>query len=201
MIISAPKSRKSWWRTVGHLLVKAWRSVALLEDTPRRIAIGSAIGTFFAFQPIVIGGQMAWGALATKLARGNVFASLPWAWITNPFTVAPIYYGCYRFGRLIAPVGSDVGYDEIAALGTSIVNLSLIESFKRTWELLVDIIVPLQLGCVIIGVLVGAGIYVGVFRATAWLQRRRFLRRAQWLGALARKRAAEPPATEGVHQT
>ncbi len=200
MIKTAPKSKKSLLRTLGHLLVKAWRSVALLEDTPRRIAIGSAIGTFFAFQPIVIGGQMAWGALATKLARGNVFASLPWAWITNPFTVAPIYYGCYRFGRLIAPVGEDIGYDEVAALGTSIMDLSLIESFKRTWVLLVDIIVPLQVGCVIIGALAGAGAYVAVFRVTGWLQRRRFLRRSQWLGKLARHRASEPPPVASVHQ-
>lgn len=200
MIRTAPKSTKSWLRTVGHLAVRAWRSVALLEDTPHRIALGSAVGAFFAFQPLVIGGQMAWAAGCARLLRGNMLASLPWSWLTNPLTVAPIYYGCYRLGRVIAPVGKDIGFEDIRAIYGHMDDLGLWGAAKEGWRLIVDIVVPLQIGCAIAGLAAAAAVYFGVLRLTRWAQRRRFLRRSEWLGAMRRTRDAdgEPPAASDV---
>src|SRR5687768_15554290 len=102
MIRLAPKTTKPWLRRWMHRTVRFFRLVVLLEDTPRRIALGSAIGIFFASQPFV-GSQMAAAALTSRLTRASVLASLPWTWLTNPLTVAPFYYASYRLGCVFWP--------------------------------------------------------------------------------------------------
>lgn len=66
----------------------------------RRSASGAfGIGLFFAFWPVPF--QM-WLSAATAIPfRANLPLSVATVWITNPFTMPPIFYGAYKLGSTV----------------------------------------------------------------------------------------------------
>lgn len=66
----------------------------------RRSAAGAfAVGLFFAFWPVPL--QM-WLAAAVAIPfRVNLPLSVATVWITNPFTMPPIFYGAYLVGTTV----------------------------------------------------------------------------------------------------
>ena len=85
----------------------------------RKSASGAfAIGLFFAFWPVPF--QM-WLAAALAIPfRVNLPLSVATVWITNPFTMPPIFYGAYKVGTFI--IGSPESNFE----------------FQVSWQWLVD---------------------------------------------------------------
>lgn len=69
-----------------------------VDDTPHRIALGVAVGIFIAWTP-TIGFQMLLTVLLATLFRANKLVGVPFVWISNPFTLVPIYYPNYIVGR------------------------------------------------------------------------------------------------------
>lgn len=76
------------------------KKVLLLDYSPKKIAMAAAVGILIGFSPYV--------GFHTALALGASFVfSLPLyplilgAYVTNPFTLVPIYTICYKFGELI----------------------------------------------------------------------------------------------------
>ena len=65
----------------------------------RSISLGLAVGLFCAFLPIPT--QMIFAAILAIAIRANFVLSVTAVWISNPFTIAPIYYFCYRVGRFL----------------------------------------------------------------------------------------------------
>ena len=58
-----------------------------------------AIGLFFAFWPVPF--QM-WLSAGTAIPfRANLPVSVATVWITNPFTMPPIFYGAYKVGSTV----------------------------------------------------------------------------------------------------
>ena len=133
-----------------------WRRLMNLEDTPHRIAFGVAIGTWVAFQPIV-GIQMVVGALLSRILRANVVASLPMAWITNPFTIVPIYYSTYRVG--IVFTGGEKTYGDIQRIFAQISELGFWRGLVEGYYFLVDIFWPMVVGGALVGVVLGGLFY------------------------------------------
>lgn len=80
---------------------KAWSSLSALSDAPHAVALGAAIGAFFAFLPMP--GQMAAAAAVAGATRCSVAAAAAATWISNPFTAAPIYGTTYALGILLHP--------------------------------------------------------------------------------------------------
>lgn len=155
----------------------AWRRVLSLDDSPHSIALGVFIGTFVAYQPIV-GFQMIVGALVCKIARANVIASLPLAWITNPVTIVPIYYGTYKLGVVFT--GGDLTYDDMKALWGRIGELGLVDGVVEGTRMLLGVMWPMVVGGAIVGIVNGAIFYVIVKRfVTAYQARSIHRRRAQ----------------------
>jgi len=193
MIQFAPRTTKPRLKRWGHRLVRFVRMVVMLEDTPRRIALGSAIGIFFAAQPFV-GSQMAVAALVSRLTRASVLACLPWTWLTNPLTVAPLYYAFYRFGCLFWPNGKEVSYERIRGVCTQVEAMGFIHFFEGGWRdvlsLLADIALPMQIGALVVGVVAGVLGFIAMRRLVIAAQDRRARRRLGWLSALA---LANPP--------
>lgn len=102
------------------------RTMAVLERTGclrfhrRGVARGVAIGLFVALTPTV-GVQTLLMLGACLLVRANFPVAFGISWISNPVTLAPLYYGYHRLGdRLFSPVietGLDLaGYGERAAI-------------------------------------------------------------------------------------
>jgi uncharacterized protein (DUF2062 family) len=125
-----------------------------LDDTPREIAWGIAIGVFIAMTPTV-GIQMITIALLCTLFNGNRLAGVAMAWISNPLTVVPIYWLNYVIGSIIlrAPMISKA---EIASLvdvkSTSIFGM-FFEFLGNLGTMTAKAAGPMFLGGVIVGII------------------------------------------------
>lgn len=62
----------------------------------RSVSGGLALGVFVAFIPLPI--QMLIAATLSLWMRVNLPLAVAAVWITNPLTIPPIFYSCYRFG-------------------------------------------------------------------------------------------------------
>lgn len=62
----------------------------------RSVSLAVAWGLFCAFLPFP--GQMVVAAVGAIFFRINVWISVTLIWVTNPLTIPPIFYGCYRLG-------------------------------------------------------------------------------------------------------
>ncbi len=60
---------------------------------------GVAIGLFLAFMPIP--GQMLLAALAAIYFRVNLPLAVVFVWLSNPITIPPLFYLCYKTGTLL----------------------------------------------------------------------------------------------------
>lgn len=76
----------------------------LLHLNRRSVSSAFAVGLFIAFVPIPF--QMVLAAAVAILVRCNLPIAVTLVWITNPFTMAPIFFFCYKVGTwfLEAPI-------------------------------------------------------------------------------------------------
>jgi uncharacterized protein len=124
------------------------RKILMLDDTPHSIALGTAIGMWIAMTPTV-GVQMVLVLIVSFLTRWffrfNTFAAVLTVYVSNPFTIVPIYYFNYWVGTWF--VDGSVGYEEFS-------NILTYDGFAEWWEtvvqLFVDIGWPLILGSLIV---------------------------------------------------
>ena len=79
---------------------KLLRVTGCLETRPESIARGVAIGVLAGLTPI-IGFQMIAIVLTCTLLRANFVAAFIVSWISNPFTVALLYWGYHQLGEAI----------------------------------------------------------------------------------------------------
>ena len=78
----------------------------------RSISKAFAVGLFCAFVPVPF--QMILAAPAAVIFSANLPLSVALVWITNPVTMPPIYYGCYKLGAWM--LGVEVQQDFIMSL-------------------------------------------------------------------------------------
>jgi uncharacterized protein (DUF2062 family) len=131
-----------------------------LDDTPKEIARGIAIGVFIAMTPTV-GIQMIAIAVACTIFGGNRLAGVAMAWISNPLTIVPIYWFNYFIGSMILRTKM-IGIEEIAR----IVDLKSTGIFSMFFEFLgnlgsmaYNLAGPMFLGGVILGVVCAVPAY------------------------------------------
>lgn len=95
-----------------------------------QVALSLSIGVFIAFIPLP--GHMIVAALLAILLRANLPVAIASVWVSNPFTMLPMY----GFGYF---------------LGAHILGISMEEIQFNTWKVILDFWQPLFLGCVILG--------------------------------------------------
>ncbi|SFV81508.1 FIG01199889: hypothetical protein [hydrothermal vent metagenome] len=101
----------------------------------RSISKAFAVGLFCAFTPVPF--QMILAAPAAVIFSANLPLSVALVWITNPLTIPPIYYACYKLGAWILDVGIEKDFTmSLEYLG---------ETFSIIWQ-------PLLLGSLIVSV-------------------------------------------------
>lgn len=112
-----PRSEKAAIRAQKRKTLYARMVRWLLEHqgTPHSVALGFAVGMFVALTPTV-GVQMILGAAIAQLLRANRLLPVALAWITNPFTIVPIYYFNYRVGQVFMGGDSEKGRQFIESL-------------------------------------------------------------------------------------
>jgi len=102
----------------------------------RRSAAGAvAVGLFCAWMPIPF--QMLLAAVIAMLFTVNLPLSVALVWISNPFTMPPLFYGAYRLGAFI--------------LQDEVVEFNFELSFTWLGEMLETIAPALLLGSFILG--------------------------------------------------
>jgi uncharacterized protein (DUF2062 family) len=110
------------------------------------------VGLFLAFFPVPI--QMVFAALAAVWVRCNLPIAVGLCWISNPLTIAPLFYFAYRVGA--------------AVLGTDTQALE----FHLTWEWinssLAAVWQPFLLGCLICGFFFGSLGYFTIQTLWRW---------------------------------
>ena len=129
----------------------------------RSFAGGLALGLFIGFMPIL--GQMLIAAALAILLRVNLPTSVMAVWISNPLTIAPMYFFAYKLGAWILQVPLEP------------------HSFSMSWQWFTDefltIWQPFLLGSVVCGAIaaiLGILFSRAVWRLVvirSWLQRKR----------------------------
>ncbi|TVR42613.1 MAG: DUF2062 domain-containing protein [Planctomycetota bacterium] len=184
MKAGAPRSKKElkariswWWR-------RFLRSILIINDTPHRVALGVAIGTFITYLPMV-GIQMMLSAGLALLTRANVAATVPPVWITNPITIIPIYLFLHWLGNLF--VGGPALrwsqlYEALAAIAAKRSEEGLWASMRfAANDFFYTILWPMTIGGFIVGAINGAIFYWLTYRAISAYQHRKMLRRLEWI--------------------
>lgn len=133
-----------------------------LRSSPRAIAGGLGVGTFVAFTP-TFGVQLILAVVCATLLNMNRPASLIPVWITNPVTIAPIYTFNYWLGAKIwpGPPLSEVSelFLDISRTVAHLEFWDIKEQFLAVLQMGREILFPLILGSVIVGITTGFFIY------------------------------------------
>ena len=100
----------------------------------RSVSGAFSLGLFCAFIPVPF--QMVIAAIGAIAFRVNILIAVPTVWISNPFTIPPLFYFCYLVGVWIlgAPPGDfqfELSFDWLA------------NELQATWQ-------PFLLGCFIV---------------------------------------------------
>ena len=101
----------------------------------RSFSLAVAVGMFCAFIPVPF--QMVIAAAAAIWVRVNVLVTVPMVWISNPFTMGPLYYFCYRVGAKMLGTPPQKFHFELSVDW-------LLTELARIWE-------PFLLGCFTVG--------------------------------------------------
>jgi len=157
--VPARKHRKNLLLRLRPLL----RWVIRLRSSPKAIAGGLGLGTFIAFTPTV-GVQLILALIfATFLNLNRPAAMIP-VWITNPITVAPIYtFNYWLGGRMVeGPPLSEVSglFIDIGSTMAHLKFWEIKEQFLAVLHMGKDILVPLLVGSIAIGTVIGLAAYI-----------------------------------------
>lgn len=112
----------------------------------RSVAGAFAVGLFMAFVPIP--SQMAAAAALAILFRVNLPISVALVWITNPLTMAPVFYSAYKLGQWVLDAPHVPMHFELSLHW-------LMSDMLLVWR-------PFLLGCFILSAVAAASGYVGV---------------------------------------
>lgn len=157
------------------------RWVLRLRSSPKAIAGGLGIGVFVAFTP-TFGVQLILAVLLATFFNMNRPASLIPVWITNPVTIAPIYSFNYWLGLKMwdGPPLSEVSglFINIGKTMTRLEFWEIKEQIMAIFHISDNILIPLVLGSVAIGLVTGVLTYFISYKLlTAFLNRRAQKRR------------------------
>ncbi len=128
----------------------------------RSVSGAFAVGLFLAWVPVPL--QMVLATATAILLRVNLPVAFGLVWITNPFTIPPLYYFAYLVGTWV--LGSPTQISEFQ------VSWSWLESvLPQIWK-------PFLLGCLINGVSSAILGYYGIHFFWIWHVRDRWKRRS-----------------------
>lgn len=151
-----------------------------LKGSPQQIALGLAVGVMVGFSPFW-GLHMVIAAALATLFGANRPAAVAAVWLSNPFTVIPIYSLTYRVGHAFIPGEHN---DSIGQLLRRVIDADgvpwwdLAERVRLVFQAGEEILMPLAIGGLLLGTFFGVIAYV-VCRATLTLLRRRRRRDAR----------------------
>ncbi|TAF54994.1 MAG: DUF2062 domain-containing protein [Oscillatoriales cyanobacterium] len=150
-----------------------------VRDRPHSIACGLGVGVFASCLPL-FGGQTAIGVLLAILLRGNKLCAALGTWLSNPFTYLPMFWLNYNLGLLLLP--SFRAPDRLRW-----------DSLDDMLQQMRDISIPLGVGSVVMGLLLGSITYAASLSILTLRNQRIERRRQAILEQRKRDRQESPP--------
>lgn len=149
-----------------------FRWLVRLRRSPKAIAGGFALGTFVAFTPTV-GIQMVIVICLATMLNCNRPAAVLAIWISNPATMAPLYTFNYMVGTFFWP-GPPVrevyrSFTRIAAQLLDLGSLDIVEQWRLVRHLSGEILVPLLIGSLLVGLIAAIVVYTLALAIFRWL--------------------------------
>ncbi|HUO77226.1 MAG TPA: DUF2062 domain-containing protein [Thermodesulfovibrionales bacterium] len=123
-----------------------------VKDTPHRISMAFALGIFIGISPL-FGIHTILGISLAHLFRLNRFVTIIAVYVTNPWTIIPIYTFCTWVGAKclgIKQILPDIDWGHI--------------TFSMLLKDLGPLLMPFLLGTVLIGLLASVASYVIIYR-------------------------------------
>jgi uncharacterized protein (DUF2062 family) len=148
--------RRGWIRSsryVGHRLRR-------LKATPHAIALGFAVGVFWAVTPF-FGVHVAMAAMLAWFVGGSILAAILGTFVGNPLTYPFFWYSTYEVGNLLLGEESENPVELSQAIAQG--------SLEQIWP----IIKPMSLGAIPVGLALAALCYVVVKPMVMAYQERR----------------------------
>ena len=177
--MSLPKRNRT---TPRHRLRRFLNWLIRLRGSPEAIARGVAIGLIVSFTP-TIGFQTLIALGIATLLNANRPVSIVPTWLTNPFTIPPVYAFTYYLGSFFRP-GPDpssvtramhVVVEDLESLDF----LALREQIGVFLGLGLDVFIPMWIGGLIVGSVAAVISYPLALRTVVRLRERRARRRAK----------------------
>lgn len=161
-----------YWRTARIFLLQR---ILHTSDSPHAVALGTGLATFVAFTPL-IGIQTIIAVGLAALFKANKAVCIPIVWVTNIFTIAPIYGACLALGRAI--MGRTTGVESAAILSEleqqNTASIFDAEFWVGLYDRIYTLGVDLWVGCLVVGVLGGFVSYALTrWGVTTYRERRR----------------------------
>ncbi len=138
--------RSGWKRTLQY----GWRRVWRLSGTPHAVALGFAAGAFSSCTPF-LGFHILLAMLVAWVLRGNLIASAIGTFVGNPLTFPAIWFVVYEVGHHM--LGSPVAADP---------NIAQTLQSDRAFDMILPLLVPLTVGAIPVGIVLGCVSYVVV---------------------------------------
>ncbi len=176
------------------------RAILRLHDTPHSISLGTAVGVFVGLTP-TFGIQMllvlAVAFLTRPFLRFNRIAALVAVYISNPFTMIPIYWFNYRVGTFFTR--TEISWNEF-------VKLFQYADYTEWWSTITNVFytlgTPLVIGSLLVATFLSLPTYPLLFRLSERVQARREARkrlRDQALFAASSASAVAESETSSIH--
>lgn len=127
------------------------------------VSTAFAIGLFWAFIPMPF--QMIPAALLAIVFRANLPISVALVWVSNPVTMPPLFYSCYKVGTWILRIPPQPFHFELSWDW-------LTSGLLAIWQ-------PFLLGCVVVGGIASLLGYVTMRWFWRWHVRRNWQRRKE----------------------
>jgi uncharacterized protein (DUF2062 family) len=151
------------------------------DDPPHKLALGIALAMFVTFTPTV-GLQMVLVFFLAWLLRGNKVVGVPLVWLSNPFTIPPIFYFNYWVGAIA--LGGDLkGFEWFVET----VQAAEGRAADATWwgdgwwlrvsayfQMLLDIAVPLWFGSILVATALAVPTYYICYWTICWYRMKRW---------------------------
>ncbi|MBI4823123.1 MAG: DUF2062 domain-containing protein [Nitrospirae bacterium] len=116
------------------------RGLLSIKDSPHKVAMSFAVGVFFGISPL-IGLHTILALISAWLFRLNRLATIVGVYITNPWSIIPIYTFCTWVGALL--IGTD---RVIPNIDWSHITLSSLVSELKF------LLLPFVIGTIVVGV-------------------------------------------------
>lgn len=128
------------------------RQILSVKESPRRIALAFSLGVFIGMSPL-LGIHTILGLIFAWMFRLNKFVTVVGVYITNPWTIVPIYTFSTWVGAKLLGIDSIIPHIDWSHL-----------SMKELTHSFGPLLLPFLLGSTLLGVVSGCLSYVVVLR-------------------------------------